>query len=126
MRRLFTLALLFGGMRLILPLGSQGQGSQALLAFGFLILAAYTVGELATAVRVPRIVGYMVAGVVFGPHVLEVVSAQGVTRLAPVSYRLEILLASRAPCPGAAEHARRAAELFPHHPAPRRLAARCR
>lgn len=85
MRRLFTLALLFGGMRLILPLGSQGQGSQALLAFGFLILAAYTVGELATAVRVPRIVGYMVAGVVFGPHLLEVVSAQGVTRLAPVS-----------------------------------------
>lgn len=51
---------------------------------------------------------------------------EAATRLDPVSYRLEILLASRAPCPGAAEHARRAAELFPHHPAPRRLAARCR
>lgn len=85
MRRIVTLGLLFGGMRLILPLGSQGQGSQALLAFGFLILAAYTVGEMVTAVRVPRIVGYMAAGVLFGPHVLEVVSAQGVTRLAPVS-----------------------------------------
>jgi Kef-type K+ transport system membrane component KefB len=79
------LAILFVGMRLILPLGSQGQGSQALLSFGFLILAAYTVGEMATRTRMPRIVGYMVAGVLFGPHLLEGVSAAGVGRLAPVA-----------------------------------------
>ncbi len=84
MRRVVTLALLFGGTRLILPLGSQGQGSQALLSFGFLILAAYTVGEMAIAVGAPKIVGYMVAGVLFGPHVLGPVSLEGVTRLAPV------------------------------------------
>lgn len=84
MRRLVTLGILFAGMRLIIPLGAQGRGSEALLSFGFLILAAYTVGELATGVRIPRIVGYMVAGVAFGPHVLGVVSAEGVTRLAPV------------------------------------------
>lgn len=85
MRRAVTLALLLGGMRLILPLGSPGQGSPALLSFGFLILAAYTVGEIATASGIPKIVGYMVAGVFFGPHVLGMVDANGVTRLAPVS-----------------------------------------
>lgn len=84
MRRVVTLAILFGGMRIVLPLGSQGQGSQALLSFGFLILAAYTVGEIATALGMPKIVGYMVAGVIFGPHVLGPVSPDGVTRLAPV------------------------------------------
>ncbi|NJD19639.1 MAG: hypothetical protein FIA95_10210 [Gemmatimonadetes bacterium] len=93
MRRLVTLALLFGGMRLILPLGSQGQGSVALLSFGFLILAAYTVGEMATGVRIPRIVGYMVAGLVFGPHVLGVVSSDGVSRLAPVGNLAVALIA---------------------------------
>ncbi|HSW30745.1 MAG TPA: cation:proton antiporter [Longimicrobiales bacterium] len=85
MRRIITLALLFGGMRLILPLGSQGQGSQALLSFGFLILAAYTVGEIASAVRLPKVVGYLLAGILFGPHILAALTPEGIGRLAPVS-----------------------------------------
>lgn len=85
MRRVLTLVLLLGGMRLLLPLGVPGQGSVALLSFGFLILAAHTVGEIATGVRLPRIVGYMVAGLLFGPHILGMVTAAGVVRLAPVS-----------------------------------------
>lgn len=93
MRRLFILVVLLGSLRLILPLGSQGQGSQALLSFGFLILAAYTVGELATAVRLPKIVGYLVAGVIFGPHVLGTVTAEGADRLAPVSQLAIALIA---------------------------------
>ncbi|MDP9349561.1 MAG: cation:proton antiporter [Gemmatimonadota bacterium] len=93
MRRVLILALLLGGMRLILPLGSQGQGSQALLSFGFLILAAYTVGEVAKAVRLPKIVGYLVAGVVFGPYGLEALSAVGAARLAPISQLAIALIA---------------------------------
>lgn len=46
-------------------------------------------------------------------------------RYDPASYRLLVLLALRSPCPEAGAHARRAAALLPHHPAPRRLAARC-
>ena len=84
MRRVVILALLFGGMSLILPLGG-GQSSQALLTFGFLILAAYTSGELAVAVRLPRIVGYLLAGAIFGPSVLGVVSEGAREELAPVS-----------------------------------------
>lgn len=93
MRRLVILALLLGSLQLILPLGAQGQGSQALLSFGFLILAAYTVGELSTAVRLPKIVGYLVAGIVFGPHVLGTVTAAGAERLAPVSQLAIALIA---------------------------------
>ncbi len=93
MRRLVILALLLGSMQLIFPLGEQGQGSQALLSFGFLILAAYTVGELATAVRLPKIVGYLAAGVAFGPYGLATVTAAGVDRLAPVSQLAIALIA---------------------------------
>lgn len=85
MRRLVILALLYGGMQLILPLGTRGQGSWPLLAFGFLILAAYSVGELATNLHLPKIVGYLGAGVIFGPHLLGAVDTIGTARLAPVS-----------------------------------------
>ncbi len=85
MRRILVLLVLLAGARLILPLGNPGRGSETLLSFGFLILAAYTVGELGAGVGLPQIVGYMVAGVLFGPQVLGTVTAGGVTRLGPVS-----------------------------------------
>lgn len=85
MRRALVLALLLAGVRLILPLGAQGQGGEVLVAFGLLILGAYTVGEIASAARLPKIVGYLVAGLIFGPSVLGAVSAQSVQRLQPVS-----------------------------------------
>ncbi|MEX2048402.1 MAG: cation:proton antiporter, partial [Gemmatimonadota bacterium] len=78
------LLLLLGGIRLMLPLGSQGQGSEALLSFGFLILAAHMVGEFAGGVGLPKIVGYMAAGVLFGPSVLGTVTQDGVARLSLV------------------------------------------
>lgn len=85
MRRLFVLALLLGGMHLIHPLGSGGFGAQALLAFGFLILAAYAAGELAVALRIPKLVGYLIAGVAFGPSALGTVGARAISDLSPVS-----------------------------------------
>src|SRR5688500_15385188 len=80
-------------MQLILPLGAPGQGSQPLLAFGFLILAAYTVGELATLVRLPKIVGYLAAGLLFGPAVLGTISYVAAARLEPVSQLAVALIA---------------------------------
>ena len=85
MRRAIILALLFGGMQLLLPLGAAGPGGESLLAFGFLILVAYTTGELASAARLPRIIGYIAAGVLFGPSVLDTVTATAIEQLAPVS-----------------------------------------
>lgn len=43
----------------------------------------------------------------------------------PGSHRLHLLLAIRATCPIARQHAERAAALLPHHPWPRRLLSRC-
>lgn len=85
MRRVIILVLLLGGMQLILPLGARGYGGQWLLIFGFLIVAADTVGRLVGAVRLPKIIGYLVAGFVFGPSVLGTVDDEAIAQLAPVS-----------------------------------------
>jgi Kef-type K+ transport system membrane component KefB len=85
MRRALILGLLLIGMQMVLPLGVAGHHSQSLLTFGFLILAAYTVGEIAIAARQPRIVGYLAAGLLFGPSVLNVVSADSLRMLAPIN-----------------------------------------
>jgi len=85
MRRIITLVLLYSTMQLVILLGSRGHGGQTLLVFGFLILGAYTIGEFAVALRLPRIVGYLSAGILFGPSVLGTVSVRAVADLEPVS-----------------------------------------
>jgi len=85
MRRLIILALLLLGMELIQPLGDPGRGAEWLLGFGFLILAAYSVGEIAKGLGLPKIVGYLLAGVLFGPGGLEVITRSASVSLAPVS-----------------------------------------
>jgi Kef-type K+ transport system membrane component KefB len=85
MRRVIVLGLLFIGMQVIQPLGAPGYASEPLLAFGFLILAAYAAGELAVAARLPKLVGYIAAGIAFGPSGLQTVTTEGVGDLAPVS-----------------------------------------
>jgi Kef-type K+ transport system membrane component KefB len=92
-RRIAILALLFLLMQFILPLQEDihAGARQTLLVFGFLMLAAYTVGELSTLVSLPRITGYLFAGMLFGPSVLGTVSPAVVSDLAPVN-RLAIAL----------------------------------
>jgi len=86
MRRVLTLALLYAAMQLVIPLDTtHGPGSTTLLIFGFLVLAAYTSGELATLVRLPKITGYLLAGLLFGPAVMGIVSSESVIELEAVS-----------------------------------------
>lgn len=85
MRRLVVLALLFGAMKLIEPLGRPGGNPDVLLTFGFLILAAYAAGELAAGVGLPKLVGYLLGGVLSGPSVLGTVTSEAAGALAPVS-----------------------------------------
>lgn len=85
MRRVIILGLLFAGMQTLRPLGTAGHGGQWLLTFGFLILAAYSAGELLAAARLPKILGYLLAGLVFGPSVLNTVTIESVHELSPVS-----------------------------------------
>lgn len=73
LRQLVMVAVLFGIM-IALPLlvdpadGALNPASMA--AFGFIVLAAYTLGELAERVHLPHITGYLVAGLICGPHAL--------------------------------------------------------
>jgi Kef-type K+ transport system membrane component KefB len=85
MRRLLILTLLWVAMQLVVPLGDPGHGGQWLLTFGFLILAADSAGALAHLVRLPRIAGYLITGLLFGPSVLGTVSTEATEQLAPVS-----------------------------------------
>jgi Kef-type K+ transport system membrane component KefB len=85
MRRLVVLALLFGAMKLIEPLGQPGGQPDALLTFGFLILAAYATGELFGGFGLPKIVGYLLGGVLAGPSLLGSVTPEAAAELEPVS-----------------------------------------
>jgi len=59
--------------------------ARATLALGFLTLAAYVAGTLAQRLRLPRIVGYLVTGLVAGPAWLRLVHADEVQALAPIA-----------------------------------------
>ena len=93
MRRALILFLLLVGMGLIRPLGHEVPSSESLLAFGFLILAAYTVGEIASGVGLPKLVGYIIAGILFGPAALQTVSEDVVLRLGSVNQLAVALIA---------------------------------
>lgn len=85
MRRIIILALLLASVQLILPLGARGYGGQWLLSFGFLVVAADTVGRLVTRAGLPAIVGHLAAGVIFGPQAIGTLSADAAGQLAPVN-----------------------------------------
>lgn len=85
MRRVIVLVLLYLLMQAVLPLGEGTPAALVLMAFGFLILGAYSVGELATTIRLPKIVGYLAAGLAVGPAALNFVSVPVMDQLAPVS-----------------------------------------
>ena len=85
MRRLAILGVLYALMTILLPLGQARHGSVRLFTFGFLILAAYSIGEMAAEARLPKMVGYIGAGALFGPSLLNVVTIDAVRHLTPLS-----------------------------------------
>lgn len=93
MRRALILFLLLVGMELILPLGRDVPSSGALLTLGFLILAAYTVGEIMGTWGLPKLLGYLIAGILFGPSGIDAVSSGAILRLQPVSQLAVALIA---------------------------------
>ncbi len=67
---LLTVAML-GIHQFALP--PEGFEVRGLFALGYIILAAYTVGELAEVIKLPHITGYLLAGLVLGPSVAHIV-----------------------------------------------------
>ncbi len=77
--RLLTLAvisLLAGFLRVLGPMPGAASGTMLL---GFLLLSAFVSGDLAHELRLPRITGYLVIGILFGPHILQLLPRQTVT-----------------------------------------------
>jgi Kef-type K+ transport system membrane component KefB len=56
-----------------------------LAAVGFLLLAGTLASELAAPIGLPHLSGYLIAGIVAGPHVLRLVDAHTVHSLSPVN-----------------------------------------
>ncbi len=77
-RRLVVLMLLIGGAVLLEPLRAPTEGviaPRSLFLFGILLLTADTFGALAHDLKVPRLLGYLVAGLALGPSVTGIVPA---------------------------------------------------
>jgi Kef-type K+ transport system membrane component KefB len=64
--------------------GELATGSGAALAFGFLLIAAIQMGEVAHKLRIPHLTGFLLCGLLFGPEVLSLVSKQMIGELAIV------------------------------------------
>ncbi|HSC89631.1 MAG TPA: sodium:proton exchanger [Polyangiaceae bacterium] len=80
-----ALALVFGlmmGLTRVLP--DLGAGSTT-AAVGFLLLAGVLASELCELVGLPHLSGYLLAGIVAGPHVLHLLHHETVTELSPVN-----------------------------------------
>ncbi|HLV66457.1 MAG TPA: sodium:proton exchanger [Polyangiaceae bacterium] len=74
--------LLYGAARLAPPL-REHLGEIA--AIGFLLLCGTLLSELLETIGLPHLSGYLLAGVVAGPHVLHLVDHHTVERLSPVN-----------------------------------------
>ena len=51
-------------------------GARMALMLGFLLLASYLVGVIGERFKLPRITGYIIAGVVFGPSLVGFLSEE--------------------------------------------------
>ena len=69
---------LFGGLLLLYryAVPAESPDPTALLALGFVVLAAYTIGELVGVVKLPHITGYLLAGLALGPSVAHTLHGQ--------------------------------------------------
>ncbi len=76
--RLLTLVVISLLAAFIRLLGPEPGVASGTLLLGFLLLAAFVAGELARELRLPRITGYLVIGILFGPYVLGLLPQQTV------------------------------------------------
>ncbi|MEQ9497736.1 MAG: cation:proton antiporter [Deltaproteobacteria bacterium] len=78
MRRILVLAGLLGLMTALSALRAETGGGAAdpmtLAAIGFVVLAAFTVGEMMTVIKLPRITGYILSGILLGPQASKILT----------------------------------------------------
>jgi len=84
MARIAALAIIIALMGLALFAFSDAvifADARSTMTFGFLLLTAYLIGDVLSRFKLPKITGYILAGILFGPHLLDLVSAGTVREL---------------------------------------------
>jgi Kef-type K+ transport system membrane component KefB len=95
----FSLAVLVFVVYVTVHVAPGRLGDAALLAsLGFLLLAGTLLSEQLELIKLPHLTGYLLAGVVAGPHVLHLIDHDSVTRLAPVNTLALALIALAGGC----------------------------
>lgn len=83
MRRLLVVAGALGLMASLHALRVSGAGARVdpltLAAIGFVVLSAFTVGELGKLLRLPKVTGYIVAGIILGPFGADILAKRVVS-----------------------------------------------
>ena len=81
--RIFTLALTVACLLLVSQISPGGAAapSSPALVLGFLLLTAFCVGALGERIGLPRITGYILAGLLLGPHALALFDQRAVESL---------------------------------------------
>ncbi len=74
------------------------EDATVILALGFLLLAGTLTSELVEVLRVPHLTGYLLAGMIAGPHVLRLIDHDSVKRLEPVNTLTLALIALAGGC----------------------------
>ncbi len=81
MRRLLALLLVLGFVLLTLadlPTWATYPGARSTFSLGFLLLSAYLLGDVLGGLKLPKLTGYILAGILFGPYVLNLVTLEAV------------------------------------------------
>lgn len=84
--------------RSFVPRGAMVTGSGAALAFGFLLIVAVQAAHICDRLKMPRLTGYILIGLAFGPELANLVSAKMLADLALVKGTAVGLIAFLAGC----------------------------
>ena len=93
----FVVALTYA-TRSFIPRGMTVTGSGAALALGFLLIIAVQAGRICDLLRMPRLTGYILIGILFGPEMAGIVSSKMLPDLSLVKGTAVGLIAFLAGC----------------------------
>ncbi len=93
-----TMMALTYATRSFVPRGATVTGSGAALAFGFLLVVAVQAAHICDHLKMPRLTGYILIGIAFGPEIAGLVSAKMLADLALVKGTAVGLIAFLAGC----------------------------
>lgn len=85
-RFIYAISLLIvGGIFYASSLTPAAEDAALIAALGFLLLAGTLLSELVEMIGLPHLTGYLLAGILAGPHVLGIIDPVTVRRLSPVN-----------------------------------------